>query len=86
MSDSLLAMIDAAATPRDFHRAAVLVQRHIRENEGPDENGVLVNTLMLKCVAMIAAPGFIDQDAIVGMSRDAMLAFHTNPPVMESAS
>jgi hypothetical protein len=78
---TIIAMIDGASTARDFHHAAVLVQRHIRENDEPDMNGPLVNALMLKCVAMSAAGMLTEQD-IRAMAGDAMRTFHTNPPVL----
>jgi hypothetical protein len=79
----VLQMIDEASTPVDFKRCCTLVRDEIRTGGDAYANSVLVNALMLRCVAMIAAPGFIDQDAIVVMSRDAMTTFHTNPPAQE---
>jgi hypothetical protein len=79
---SIIAMIDGAVTARDFHHAAVLVQRHIRENEEPDMNGPLVNALMLKCVAMSARDRFpvLTLQEVRQVAGDAMRTFHTNPP------
>lgn len=90
MSESIRRMIDTSVTPKDFHHAAVLVQRHIRENEGPYENSVLVNMLMLKCVALTATIGCGDPKAwysiISGIARDAMATYHTNPPGQRTAA
>jgi hypothetical protein len=65
---------------RQAHRSRNhLVRDHIASNTDPDLNGVLVNALMLKCVALVAT-GRIRPKDVIGMTGSAMITFHTNPP------